>query len=161
MADTASTSSPALVRDPRRALIAAGVVAGVLLIEFLATYLESFAGGPQGPQYLVGIVVPAVFAGILPKAAGIFLVLWLWPARLDERILVLLARALVAALAGCVAAAIVSVVYTVVLSGLRFADYGAFGYNPFSGIVSATVGLAPVVMLVVLIQRLLARGARL
>jgi len=160
MAETAPTASMVLKRDPRRALIAAAVVAGTMLIEFVVAYLESFIAGGQGGSYVAGIVIPALFTDVLPKAAGVFLVLWLWPARAEERLLVLFLRAIVAALAGCVIAALARLGYMIIVAGLHFADYRALPYDPFSGLLSATVALAPLVMLVVLAQWAIRRGAR-
>lgn len=154
-------TTPVAAREPRAALIAAAFVAAILLLESLVGFLESFAWSPQSAASTASVLVPQLFAATLPKAAGVFLVLWLWPERPGERLLLVLARALAAAFAGCLLAIVVGFVVSMIAWGIRFADAGVWSYNPLMGLVSATVGLAPLVMLVVLVQRLIRRGARL
>jgi hypothetical protein len=162
MTETApATPASVVARDPRPALVAAAVVAVVLVIEMLVGFIESFAFGGGDNRYLLGIFVPQLLADALPKAVGIFLVLWLWPVRSDDRVLMVLVKALAAAAAGCVLAVLVGLVYALVVFGLRFAELGALPYSPFNGIVSSVVALAPLVMLVVLAQWVIRRGARL
>jgi hypothetical protein len=162
MTETAPATPPSVVeRDPRPALVVAAVVAVVLVIEMLVSFIESFAFGGGDNRYLLGVFVPQMLAGALPKAVGIFLVLWLWPARSDDRVLMVLVKALVAAAVGCVFAVLIGLAYSLIVFGLRFSDAGALPYNPFSGILSSVVALAPLVMLVVLAQSVIRRGARL
>lgn len=159
MTDTAPISSVSLVRDPRRALIAAAVVAAVLAGQLLISLGESLAFGSGG--FLFSYTLPQVGLDVVPKAIGIFLVLWAWPARSDGRILMLLVKALAAAAAGCVLAVLVGFVSAVIGYGVRFSDADALPYAPFAGIVSSVVMLAPLVMLVLLAQCVIRRGARL
>lgn len=153
-------TTPTAVREPRTALIAAAFVAAILLIEALVGFLESFAWSPESALSTASVLVPQLLAATLPKAAGVFLVLWLWPERSGERLLLVVARAMVAAFAGCLLAIVVGLVFSMIAWGIRFVDAGMWSYNPFMGLVSATVALAPVVMLVMLLQRLIRRGAR-
>jgi hypothetical protein len=162
MTETTPAAPASVVeRDPRPALVAAAVIAVVLAIEMLIGFVESFAFGGRGSDYLVGVLLPQVLAGVLPKAVGIFLVLWIWPVRSDDRVVMVLVKALVAAAVGCVFAVLIGLVYTLIVFGLRFSDAGVLPYTPFAGIVSSVLALAPLVMLVVLVQWALARGARL
>ncbi|MGN6274294.1 MAG: hypothetical protein ACTHMQ_14520 [Protaetiibacter sp.] len=162
MSETAPAApSSVMERDPRPALVAAAVVAAILFLELLVSFLESFAFGSQSGNFLSGILLPQLIVGVLPKAVGVFLLLWLWSPRADDRVVSVLLKALVAAAAGCVLAAVVGFVYTVIVYGVQFSDAGALPYTPFAGIVSAVVALAPVVMLVTLAQWVIARGARL
>lgn len=159
MTDTVPATSASLVRDPRRALVAAAIVAGVLVVQLLISLAESLVYGSGG--FLFSYTLPQLGLEVLPKAIGIFLVLWLWPAHSDDRLLIVLVKGLVAAAAGCALSIFVGFVYAVIVAGLRFADAGALPYAPFAGIVSSIVMLAPLVMLVVLAQRVIRRGARL
>lgn len=162
MSETAPAAPDTTVeRNPRPALVVAVVVAAVLVVELLVSFLESFAFGAQGGNFVSGILLPQLLIGVVPKAVGVFLLLWLWSPRADDRVVSVLLKALTAAAAGCVLAAIVGFVYTVIVYGVAFSDAGALPYTPFAGIVSAVVALAPVVMLVTLAQWVLARGARL
>lgn len=156
----APAPAPSAVRDPRRALVAAGAVAAVLLLQLLASLLESVVRGSQD-LYVGGYLVPQLFVNILPTAVGVFLLLWLWPVQAGERGLLVLAKGLLAALAGCVVATLVGLVYVAITYGLRFSELGALSYNPFDGFASSVLGLAPLVMLVVVVQWVLSRGARL
>ncbi len=108
MTDTAPATSISLVRDPRRALIAAAVVAAVLVVELLISLAESLAYGSGG--YLFSYTLPQLGLDVLPKAVGIFLVLWIWPARSDDRMLMVLVKAFVAAAVGCVFAVLAGLV---------------------------------------------------
>jgi len=146
-------------RSARPALITAAVVAVVLVIEMLVGLVESFAF--RGDGNILGVYLSQFLAGVLPKAIGIFLVLWIWPVRSDDRVMLVLAKALVAAAVGCVFAVLVNIVYGVIVFGLRFSDAGALPYTPFAGILSSVVALAPLVMLVALAQWAIRRGARL
>jgi len=148
-------------RDPRGPLAVALVVAAVLVLGLLVGFLESFAFGAMAGDFLLAVALPQLLADIVPKALGVFLVLVLWPARTDDRVVAVLVKAFVAATAGCVLVAVVSFVYTVVAFGVPFADAGVLPYTPFAGIVSSIVALAPLVMLVLLAQWAIRRGARL
>lgn len=159
MSDTAPISSVSPVRDPRRALIAAAVVAAVLVVQLLISLVESLAYGSGG--FFFSYTLPQLGLDVLPKAIGVFVALWACPVRSDERVLMVLVKALVAAAAGCVLAMLVGFVSAVIMFGLRFSDAGALPYAPFAGIVSSVVMLAPLVMLVVLAQWVIRRGARL
>lgn len=162
MTETAPATDTTVVdRDPRRALIAAAIVAGVLVLEVLVNFVESWALSSQSAVFVGGVLMPQLLVSILPKAIGVFLVLWLWASRSDERLMIVLVRALVAAGAGCVLAVVVGIIYAVITYGVRFAELGALPYSPFSGILSSVVALAPLVMLVVLAQLVIRRGARL
>ncbi|GMA89501.1 hypothetical protein [Homoserinibacter gongjuensis] len=162
MTETAPvTHSTSVDRDARSALLVALIVAAVLVLDLLVSFLESFAFGSGSRDFLLGIALPQLLVDIVPKAVGILVVLWLWPARVEDRVVMVLVKALVAAAAACVLAALVGFVYTVVVYGVRFSDAGALPYTPFAGIVSSVVMLAPLVMLVVLAQWVIRRGARL
>jgi hypothetical protein len=158
---TPTIPSATLERNPRPALVTAAAVAIVLVIEMFIGFVESFvfSGGNDGR--LLGVYLPQILAGALPKAVGIFLVLWIWPVRSDDRVLMVLVKALVAAAVGCVFAVLIGFVYGVIVFGLRFSDAGVLPYSPFAGIVSSVVALAPLVMLVALVQWVIGRGARL
>jgi hypothetical protein len=162
MSETAPTAPGSVgQRDPRPALVVAGVVAAVLVLELIVSFLESYAFGSQSRDFVVGIALPQLLTGVLPKAAGVFLLLLVWPPRAADRMLAVLGKALTAAAVGCVLAAIVGLIFTVVVFGVRFADAGALPFTPFAGILSSVVMLAPLVMLVTLAQWAIARGARL
>ena len=161
MTKTAPADIEIGARDPRRALIAAALVAGVMALQLLVGFLESWVMSAQSSVFVSGVLVPQLLASILPKVVGVFLVLWIWPSRADDRVILVLARALVAAVVGCVLAVLVGIVYTVISFGVRFADLGTLPYAPLNGFVSAIVAFAPLVMLVTLAQWAIGRGARL
>ncbi|MCS0499159.1 hypothetical protein [Protaetiibacter mangrovi] len=163
MTETTTTPSAPVetaARDPRRALVVAALVAGVLLLEVVVGFLESWAFSSQNVLFTTGVLLPRLLVGILPQTLGVFLVLWAWPARPGERIRMVLARALVAAFAGCLASVLAGIVYQVVSYGVAFSDLGALPYAPFGGFVTSVVALAPVVMLAALLQWAIGRGAR-
>jgi hypothetical protein len=156
-----ATPTSVVERDAQAALLVALVVGAVLTLGVLVNFVESFVFGGGNDGYLQAVFLPQLLADTLPKAIGIFLVLWLWQARSDDRVVMVLVKALVAAAVGCVFAVLTGFVYGVIVFGVRFSDAGVLPYSPFAGIVSSVVMLAPLVMLVVLAQWVIRRGARL
>lgn|GEM_PF-1861133 len=154
MSDSSSPASAAAAaeRHPRPALIAAGAVATVLLLQMLVGFIESWMFTGRAGAYLLTAFLPNVVFTIVPLAAGVFVVLFFWPVRSADGLPLVIAKAAVAAAAGWVLSAIVGAIWAVVVSGLRFADAGALSLSPFSGLLSGVLTVAPLVIAVVLVQ---------
>ncbi|AYF96959.1 hypothetical protein [Protaetiibacter intestinalis] len=141
-------------RDPRPALLAAAIVAGVALLQRLASLAQSLVWlGDQ--DYLVGVVLPfvnGVLVDVVAFSAGVFLLLWLLPARQGDRVLVVLGKGLAAAAAGVLLSTVVSFVVALVSTGIwSLGDVRYYGgFNPFASLVPELLASAPLVMLVVL-----------
>lgn len=151
------------VRDARAALIAAAVVAGYRLLEILLGIVVWSPFGRFDSGYATVIGSQFVYQ-VLPFAAGVLLVLWLWPAAQGEGLGRLIARCAVASVAGATAASIMALVVAGVQAGLGLLrDLGSLGGmfglpDAAAQILPQALAGAPLVIAVVLVQRLLARG---
>lgn len=150
---------PAYVRRPRQALVAAAIVAAVLLLQKLAGvffWLPAAIGQGDQAASLWGVGFELV-ADVLPFAAGVFVVLWLVPVSTADRIAVVLVRALLATAGGVVAALVLGAFGALLLMPGR-----GFGYllGGITEVVASTLDRAPLVMLVVLVQWVIARESR-
>lgn len=156
-----ATTTTTAARNPRAALVVAAVVAAIAVLEILLVLVDAVVQGATDSGYYLVYAGNSLLFNVVPHALGVFLLLWLWPADAGARLLLVLARGLAAAFAGVVVSAIATFGYQIIASGLRLADYGALPISPFAGVWGATLALAPLVMLVVLAQWVIARGARL
>ena len=149
------------MRDPRSALLAAGLVAGVLILQRLVSLLQQLVltstPSSVGPA-LLGFAY-GVFVDALVFAVGVFVLLWLLPLRTVDRVLRVLGTGLAAAAAGTVLASIGGFVLTLGALGLLTARdlpyYG--GPTPLVQLLPELLARAPLVMLVVLVLWVLRR----
>ena len=151
----------ATTRDPRPALFAAAAVLAYLIVRSLVGLI----GWTPGSGVDVGMMSyfgrEAVLSS-LPLAVGVFLLLWLVPVRPRDRLLLIVAKGLLAALAGVTLAELVGFAFAGIQAGL-----GVLRDLPHltpialpAQIVSGTVAAAPVVILAVLLVHLVGRGER-
>jgi hypothetical protein len=131
-----------LTRNPRRALIVAAFVAAVILAQELVQFLTSLPFGGGGFAGYFGL---NLLTFLLPFVAGVFVSCLLLPPWEAAGIWLILARALLASAAGAILVTLVSLVTGTAVTGA------------FPGLISTTVNLAPVVMVVVLVDWILGR----
>lgn len=157
-------TAPVSARDPRRAAIAAAIVAAVMLLGLVLTQFQTL-GWLRDVDYLRDVMLPflrGIFVDLLGFAGGVFLLLWLWPVRRDDRVLRVLAKGAAAAAAGVLLAIVLGLLVNFVAVGapsvgdLRYYSWPA----PFVNLLSMFVARAPLVMLVVLVQWVLDRAPR-
>jgi len=147
--------SPAGFRPaPLPALVVAGIVAAYGL---LGTGLDLVPFGvPQDPLYL-----PAMLMTIVPRALGVFLLLWLFPVRHEDRLPFVVVKGLLAACAGVVLSTAVGIVAGMGQAGLgSLADLRFLPLPTLTSLLVAILQSAPLVMLAVLIQWIVTRPAR-
>lgn len=152
-----STAAATSTRDPRPALIVAGVVLGVMLVRSLSAFLGWSGFGDIGFMSGFG---RQVALEMLPFAVGVFLLLWLLPVRATDRVVAVLGKGLAAAAAGALLAAVVGITAAGLMAGFglfRDLQYVApLGY--VSSLLSSVLAHAPLVMLAVLVVHLVRRG---
>lgn len=150
---------PVTVRKPRQALVAAAIVLAVLLLQTIVGivfWLPAAIGQGDQVSSLWGFGLE-LFGGLLPFAAGVFVVLWLVPVSTGDRLTVVLVRALLATAAGVVAALVVgSLGALLLMPGRGFESM----FGGLTDVVASTLDRAPLVMLVVLAQWVVLRERR-
>jgi hypothetical protein len=147
-------TAPAKVRDPRSALLAGGIVAGVLLVQNLVAQFTGFFWG-SAPNLALMFLLDVV-SWIIPFGVGVFVALLLWPVRSRDRWVLVLLKGLVATLAGALAAIVGGL-----LVGVFIISREPRALIDLVNLLPMLVARAPLVMLVVLVQWVTRRGARL
>ncbi len=151
-------SGPMYARQPRNALIAAAVVAGVLVLQHLVgslSWLPTSLGQGSAAPSIVGFVFE--FVGLIAFAAGVYVLLWLVPTSSADRLPIVLAKGLLATAGGVVASMIVGALGALLL----FPPRGFLGFvSDLPGILASVLDRAPLVMLVVVVQWVILRDRR-
>ena len=161
---SAQPTAAVATRDPRPALLAAAIVAGVILLQQLVNLTRSL-GWIGDESYLTGVLLPflnGLLVDVVAFSAGVFLLLWLLPVRPHDRVTVVLAKGLAAAAAGVVVATVVGFVVMLISQGIWTLGDARYysGYNPFLDLLPQLLVRAPLVMLVVLVLWVLRRVPR-
>lgn len=154
------TPGRTVARDPRPALIVAGVVLAYAVLRALVGLIGWAPGGgvDTGAMSYFGrqIVVEQ-----LPFAIGVFVMLLVLPVRSGDSVIAVLGKGLLAAAAGTVLSSVVGVMVQLAQANLRgLLDVQYLGplMLPVQ-IVTTTVATAPLVMLAALVVHLMRRPA--
>lgn len=161
MTEDRETTTTTAARDPLLAVIAAAAVFGWMIVRGLVSLVGWFpgAGVDVGMMSYFG---REVMSESLPFAAGVFVVLWLLPVRFGDRLLLVLAKGLLAAAVGATFAAVTGLV----LAGIQWGLGGLQDLQSLSpmglpaGILSMTFGVGPLVILAAIVVHLVRRGER-
>ncbi|WP_166869403.1 hypothetical protein [Salinibacterium sp. ZJ70] len=159
--DERETTTASAARDPLPAVIIAAAVFGWMII----SHLVSLVGWVPGSGADVGMMSHfgrQVMLESLPFAAGVFLVLWLLPVRSGDRLLLVLAKGLLAAAAGATLAAVAGLAFAGIQAGLGWLR-DLQHLSPMrlpADIASVTFAAAPLVILAALLVHLVRRGER-
>ena len=153
---------PAVARDVRTPLIAAVIVAGYLVAQSLIG-LFGYVPGFQGIDGTFSMARYVLTDAILPHiafAGGVFVLLLLWPVTQKDSVMVQLAKAAVATVAGAVVSSIVVFMMLAVTAGIwSLADWRYLDAPYiFGGVLGTVIARAPLVMLVVVLQQLVRKG---
>lgn len=157
-----TSSRPVYARNPRQALVVAAIVAGVLLLQELIGLAGLTGWIPSGAEPTdAGSSLFYLWwqlASVVTFSAGVFLLLWLVPTSRADRLAVTLAKGLLAAASGVVVAWVLGTLYaTLLLPGRGLL---AFLFSGAADVIGQTLGRAPLVMLVVLVQWVILRERR-